>query len=212
MKPQDYKAIQIFVTEVDKRFMGMEQTIRNFVDIIKKNRDAIERIQFDIDELEKMLQEGKKDNVEVRQAIQLMNGRVNEVSTELQQFENTMVAMNELNNALDDDGQPTPLSNAVNKMVQSNQPANQAVPQQAQTAAIPHPVAPPMPEPPKDAEPEHFKQDHIYTKDELMDINWHELKKIAGSLGCKNIKGDREFYSNFILHQQARRMDGVNNG
>ena len=137
MKPQDYKALQIFVTEVDQRFKGMQDTINNFIDVIKKNRDAIEKIHEDIDGIIEILADNKAKFEEFDDTKKDVNERLLDLSKELEEFEQTMIALNEVTSVIDD-GSPTDLMNAVNRMVNPNapQPSNTPIAPQQQPISL----------------------------------------------------------------------------
>lgn len=46
----------------------------------------------------------------------------------------------------------------------------------------------------------------IYKGKELWKMRWHALKGLAGRMGCRNIKANRDFYVDFILEKQCQKL------
>ena len=231
MKPQDYKALQIFVQHVDERFKGMEDSIKQWLGVIKKNRDEIDKLHGDVAEIVDILAEFKNGIEEGREEREKLSGLIKDLRDDMKNFESNIEAMNDISQALEN-GSSTPLTEAVGKVVN---PVAQAPPtpppipaKQVQT--LPHTptkqVQTPPPAPPKQVQsptdddnddddptqptPPPDTKHKIYTEDELRKMDWHLLKKLGGSLGCKKINGGRDFYTTFIINQQNTRKKGGN--
>lgn len=199
MKPEDYRALESFIRETNRRFNVIGKSLEDFYSLAKSNRDKIQQVLEEIDAIYNIQGEQGMRIKETMTEIINTQHNLEEFRMDFQVFEETAKAMYDIEQTLELDGT---LKNAV----EETSPDNLTVVENNDDNPLP------LEEPePQGVQPIPIAMGMTkikYTRDDLMNMDWDRLRALAfRKYKCDITKRDRAFYVDYIMEEQMKKVE-----